>query len=230
MSLENKVMLITGASSGFGEATARLVAERGGRLVLGARRIERLRALQEELGADRVAAAQTDVTVDEDVRQLVELAQSTFGRLDIVLANAGFGGDATVSSGDPAMWREMLMTNVYGTAITIHYAMELLLRSPEPHVVLISSVAGRLVHAQRNHMYSASKFAVEALGEGLRKELTGRARVTVIEPGAAATEFASWPGKVLSAEDVARSIVFVLEQPGDVAINSLMLRPLTQEM
>lgn len=230
MALDDKVVLITGASSGFGAATARIVAEQGGRVVLGARRIERLLELQEELGSERAAVAQTDVTVDEDVRRLVELARSTFGRLDVVFANAGFGGGGTVSDGDPVVWREMLMTNVYGAAITVHYSMELLLQSPEPHVVLTSSVAGRLVHPQRNHMYSASKFAVEAMGEGLRKELTGRVRVTLIEPGAADTEFAQWPGKVLSAEDVARSVVFALQQPAHVAINNLMLRPLTQEM
>jgi NADP-dependent 3-hydroxy acid dehydrogenase YdfG len=230
MTLTDKVVLITGASSGFGAATARMVVEREGKVVLGARREDRLLELQKELGADRAAISQTDVTVDDDVRRLVDVARQSFGRLDAVFANAGFGGGGTVAEGDPGVWRAMLLTNVYGAAITVRYAMELLLASPEPHVILTSSVAGRTVHPQRNHMYSASKFAVEAIGEGLRKEMTGRMRVTLIEPGAAATEFADWPGTVLSAEDVARHVVFALEQPPHMAINNLMLRPLTQEM
>jgi NADP-dependent 3-hydroxy acid dehydrogenase YdfG len=230
MTITDKVVLITGASSGFGATTARMITERGGKVVLGARRIDRLVELQRQLGSDRAAVARADVTVDDDVRALVELARTAFGRLDIVFANAGFGGGGTVSEGDPAVWRDMLLTNVYGAAITVRYSMELLLRSPEPHVILTSSVAGRIVPAQRNHMYAASKFALEALGDGLRKEMTGRVRVTLIEPGAADTEFAQWPGTVLSAEDVARSVVFALEQPPNVAINNLMLRPLTQEM
>jgi NADP-dependent 3-hydroxy acid dehydrogenase YdfG len=228
--LTDKVVLITGASSGFGAATARLIVEQHGYVVLGARREDRLLELQAELGADRVAVARTDVTADSDVRALVDLARDTFGRLDVVFANAGFGGGGTLVEGDPAVWREMLLTNVYGAAITVHYAIELLLESDEPHVILTSSVAGRIVHPQRNHIYSASKFAVEALGDGLRKEMTGRMRVTVIEPGAAATEFADWPGTVLSAEDVAITVVFALQQPRHMAINNLMVRPLTQEM
>jgi NADP-dependent 3-hydroxy acid dehydrogenase YdfG len=230
MSLQDRVVLITGASSGFGTATARLIVERGGRVVLGARREDRLRELQRELGEDSAAVLRTDVTKDEDVRALVDLARRRFGRLDVVFANAGFGGGGTVAEGDPGHWRAMLLTNVYGAAITVRYAMELLLEGDAPHVVLTSSVAGQIVPAQRNHMYSASKFAVEALGDGLRKEMTGRVRVTLVEPGAAATEFADWPGKVLEAEDVARVVVFALEQPPHVAINNLMLRPLTQEM
>jgi NADP-dependent 3-hydroxy acid dehydrogenase YdfG len=231
MDLKDKVVLITGASSGFGEATSRRLAERGARLVLGARRVDRLTALQDELGgAERVAVLQTDVTDDDQVKALVELARGSFGAIDAVFANAGFGGGGTVIDGDPEHWRAMFLTNIYGAAITIHYAAELLLEAPEPHIILTSSVAGTAVHPQRNHLYSASKFAVEAMGEGLRKELTGKAKVTLIEPGAADTEFFDWPTKVLSADDVARTIVYALEQPADVAINNIMLRPLTQEM
>ena len=108
--------------------------------------------------------------------------------------------------------------------------VDALLAAPEPHVVLTSSVAGRVVPANRNHMYAASKFAVEALGDGLRKEMTGRVRVTLIEPGAVDTDFADWGGTVLSAGDVARAVVYALDQPAGVAVNQIMLRPLTQEM
>jgi NADP-dependent 3-hydroxy acid dehydrogenase YdfG len=230
MGLDGKVVLITGASSGIGEVTARRLVEAGGRVVLGARRADRLETLRDELGSDAVAFHATDVTVDEQVRTLVDLAGSAFGRLDAVFANAGFGGGGTIATGEPDVWREMLLTNVYGAAITIRYAIDALMAAPEPHVVLTSSVAGRVVPANRNHMYAASKFAVEAIGDGLRKELTGRVRVTLIEPGAVDTEFADWPGTVLSAEDVARAVVFALGQPAGVAVNQIMLRPLTQEM
>jgi NADP-dependent 3-hydroxy acid dehydrogenase YdfG len=231
MDLQDKVVLVTGASSGIGEATARMLAGRGARLVLGARRADRLAELQRELGGeDRVAVLVADVVEDDQVKALVELAVSRFGGLDAVFANAGFGGGGTVAAGDPEHWRSMLLTNVYGAAITIRYAIDALLEAEEPHVVLTSSVAGTIVPATRNHLYSASKFAVEAIGEGLRKEMTGRVKVTLVEPGAVATEFADWPGTVLEAGDIARAVVFALEQPPHVALNQVMVRPLSQEM
>jgi NADP-dependent 3-hydroxy acid dehydrogenase YdfG len=230
MELTDKVILITGASSGIGEATARQLAARGARLVLGARRLDRLERLRDELGEDRTVVQAADVTDDEQVKSLVKTAVSSFGGLDVVFANAGFGGGGTVTTGDPAHWRAMLLTNVYGAAITVRYATEHLLESEDPHIVLTSSVAGQIVHPSRNQLYSASKFAVEAIGDGLRKELTGRVRVTLIEPGAVDTEFADWPGTVLAAEDIARAVVFALEAPDGVAVNQIMLRPKTQEM
>jgi NADP-dependent 3-hydroxy acid dehydrogenase YdfG len=230
MPLEGRVVMITGASSGIGEATARMVVAAGGQVVLGARRLDRLEALREELGADSVAVRAVDVKVDEDVVGLVELARERFGRLDVVFANAGYGGGGTIAYGEPDVWREMLLTNVYGAAITVRHAIELLLESPSAQIVLTSSVAGRIVHPTRNQMYSATKFAVEGIAEGLRKELTGKARVTVIEPGAVDTEFQEWPGRVLDAEDIARAVLFALEQPEHVALNQLMVRPISQEM
>lgn len=230
MDLTDKVVLVTGASSGIGEATARQLAARGARLVLGARRVDRLERLREELDPERTVVQPTDVTDDEQVKGLVERGVASFGGLDVVFANAGFGGGGTVATGDPAHWRAMLLTNVYGAAITVRYALEHLLTAEEPHVVLTSSVAGRIVHPSRNQLYSATKFAVEAIGDGLRKELTGRARVTLVAPGAVDTEFADWPGTVLAADDVARAVVFALEAPDGVAINEVMLRPTAQEM
>lgn len=230
MALDGKTMLITGGSSGIGEATARAMVAAGGKVMLAARRIDRLRAIQSELGAEAVAIEQVDVSRDEDVKRLIESTRSRFGRLDVVFANAGFGGGGTIVDGDPEVWREMLLTNVYGVAITCHYAIDDLLAAPEPQIVLTSSVAGQIVPANRNQIYSASKFAVEAIGDGLRKELTGRVRVTVLEPGAVDTEFQDWPGRVLDAEDIARLVVFAVDQPPHVALNKLLLRPISQEM
>lgn len=230
MTMTDRVVLITGGSSGIGAETARQVVAAGGRVVLGARRLDRLRELQEELGPDSAAIEEVDVTSDADVKKLIATAEERFGRLDVVFANAGFGGGGSIAAGEPEVWREMLLTNVYGAAITVRYAIDLLLRSPAPQIVLTSSVAGQIVRAEGNQMYAATKFAVEAIGDGLRKDLTGRVRVTLVEPGAVDTEFQDWPGKVLEAEDIARLVVFAIEQPEHVAINQLMVRPIGQEM
>jgi NADP-dependent 3-hydroxy acid dehydrogenase YdfG len=200
MNLDGAVTLITGASSGIGEATARLLSGRGSRLVLGARREDRLDALAAELGSDRTATRACDVTEEDDVRALVELARERFGRLDAVFANAGFGGGGGIVEGDPAQWRSMFLTNVYGLAVTLHYAVPLILESTDDgHVVLTSSVAGRRTPSgHMNYLYAASKFAVGAIGEGLRQELAGRVHVTLIWP-------APWTRPSSSAGQTTRS-------------------------
>jgi NADP-dependent 3-hydroxy acid dehydrogenase YdfG len=228
MSLEGRVVLITGASSGIGEATARMLVERGAKVVLGARREDRLEALAAELG-DSAATRRTDVTDDDDVRALVELAVNQFGRLDAVFANAGFGGGGTVAAGDPAIWKPMILTNIYGAATTVHYAVPHLLESEDGHVVLISSIAGYQTPKDRNHIYSATKFAVRALADGLRKELLGRVRVTMLAPGMVDTEFFEWPEGAMTADDIASLIVFALEQPPRLALNEILVRPVVQE-
>jgi NADP-dependent 3-hydroxy acid dehydrogenase YdfG len=228
MSLDGSVVLITGASSGIGEATARMLVSRGANVVLGARREDRLTALAEELG-DSAATLRTDVTEDDDVRALVQLAVDRFGRLDAVFANAGFGGGGTVAAGDPAVWKPMILTNVYGVATTLHYAIPHLLDAEDGHVVLISSVAGYKTPKERNHIYSATKFAVRALADGLRQELLNRVRVTLIAPGMVDTEFGDWPEGAMTADDIANLIVFALEQPPRLALNEILVRPVVQE-
>jgi len=229
MSLEGRVGLITGASSGIGEATARALASRGAKVVLGARRDDRLAALVEELGAGNAVARQTDVCEDEDVQALVKLAVETYGRLDAVFANAGFGGGGTVTAGDPSIWKPMILTNIYGVATTLHYAVPHLLETEDGHVVLISSVAGYKTPKERNHIYSATKFAVRALADGLRQELLGRVRVTLLAPGMVDTEFGDWPDGAMTADDIANLVVFALEQPPRLALNEILVRPVVQE-
>jgi NADP-dependent 3-hydroxy acid dehydrogenase YdfG len=229
MPLEGRVVLITGASSGIGEATARAIVERGGKVVLGARREGRLAALVAELGAGNAVSRQTDVCEDADVQALVRLAINTYGRLDAVFANAGFGGGGTVADGDPSIWKPMILTNVYGVATTLHYAIPHLREAEDGHVVLISSIAGYKTPKQRNHMYSATKFAVRALADGLRQELLGEIRVTLVAPGMVDTEFGDWPEGAMTAEDIANLIVFALEQPERLALNEIIVRPVVQE-
>jgi NADP-dependent 3-hydroxy acid dehydrogenase YdfG len=170
-----------------------------------------------------------DVTEPEQVEALIERAMDEFGQLDVVIANAGFGGGGTLVEGEPERWKAMLLANVYGAAITVHHALKPMLARGSGHVVMVSSVAGKRVPANRNHMYAATKFAVEALAEGLRQEVAGKIRVTAIQPGMVDTEFGEWKVQALAPEDVARGIVFALEQPDRVAINQLMLRPVTQD-
>jgi len=219
MRLEGRVVLVTGASSGIGEATARLLVARGARVVLGARRADRLADLAAELGEDWVPARPTDVADESDVEALVALALTRFGRLDALFANAGLGGGGTLVDGDPTRWREMLLTNVYGLALTVRHAVQPMLAAGSGHVVLTSSVVARRP-AHANYVYAATKHAVNALGEGLRRELSGRIRVTLIEPGM--TDTAIWedrPEGALDPEDVARVVCFCLEQPDNVSIS-----------
>ncbi len=228
MSLEGRVVLITGASSGIGEATARMLVSRGANVVLGARRQDRLNALADELG-ESAAVLATDVTREDDIHALVELAVARFGRLDAVFANAGFGGGGTIAAGDPSIWRPMILTNVYGVAITLHHSVPHLLKSDDGHAVLISSIAGYQTPKDRNHIYSATKFAVRALAEGLRKELLGQVRVTMLAPGMVDTEFGDWPDGAMTADDIANLVVFALEQPPRLALNEILVRPVVQE-
>jgi NADP-dependent 3-hydroxy acid dehydrogenase YdfG len=225
--LGGRVVLITGASSGIGEETARTLSARGARVVLGARREQRLRSLIDELGSERAVGRPTDVTDEQDVRSLVALATERFGRLDAVFCNAGLGGGGSLLDGDPERWRAILLTNVQGVALTVHHALGPLLDSGHGQIVLTSSVAGRKVSA--NHMYSASKHAVEALAEGLRQELTGRVRVSTVAPGMVDTELEDWEQEVLRAGDVARAVAFCLEQAHSIAVNHVTMRHLDQE-
>ena len=186
--IAGKAVLVTGASSGIGAATARLLVARGANVVLGARRQERLAELVSEFGEERAAARATDVADESDVKALVDLALERFGRLDVAFANAGFGTGGKLVDGDPARWREILLTNVHGVALTIHHALRPMLEAGHGHIVITGSTGGRRV-GEPDPVYSASKFAVTALGEALRREVVGKVRVTLVEPGATKTEF-----------------------------------------
>ena len=227
---EDRVFLITGASSGIGAATAREAARAGYRLVLGARSEDRLQALADELGGDERALAVTcDVSDWDEQQQLVATALERFGRLDVAFANAGFGAPRGFLASDVDHWRAMVLTNVYGVALTIRATLEAL-RETRGHLLLTGSVAGRRV--LRGSLYSATKWAVTAIGEAVRQELHGSGvRVTVIEPGMVDTPFFDQGAGegALQAEDVARLVMFALSQPAHVNVNELLVRPTAQE-
>jgi NADP-dependent 3-hydroxy acid dehydrogenase YdfG len=229
MADDDKVFLITGASTGIGAATARLAAEEGYRVVLSARSQDKLEALAGELGGDdRALAVPADVGEWEDDERLARTALDRFGRIDVVFANAGFGAQRSFLGDSPEHWRSMVLTNVLGVAYTIRATLEAV-RERRGHMILTSSAAGR--RALPGSLYSATKHAVTAMGESLRQELNGTgARVTLIEPGAVDTPFFDDPGEGrLQAEDVARIVMFAVGQPAHVDVNEILVRPTAQD-
>ncbi|MGN6202841.1 MAG: SDR family oxidoreductase [Solirubrobacterales bacterium] len=227
---DDRVLLITGASSGIGAATARAAAGRY-RLVLAARRLEELEELAEELGGEeRAVAVRCDVTEWDEVQALAQAALDRFGRIDAVFANAGFGATRGFLEESPEHWRSMVLTNVYGVALTIRATLPHLLERGDGHFLVTSSVAGR--RALPGSLYSATKWAATAIGESLRQELRQMhdnhgIKVTLIEPGMVDTDFfENRPGKsALQDEDIARAVVYALEQPEGVDVNEILIRP-----
>jgi NADP-dependent 3-hydroxy acid dehydrogenase YdfG len=223
------VFLITGASSGIGEATARRASEAGYRLVLSARSTDRLERLASELGGpERAIAVTCDVTESEQQESLVQTALERYGRIDVAFANAGFGAKRGFLNETPEFWKSMVLTNVYGAALTIRATMPALKES-RGHLLLTGSVAGR--RALPGSLYSATKWAVTAMGESARQEFNDTGvRVTLIEPGMVDTRFFDngAPPDALQADDVARAVMFAVSQPAHVDVNEILVRPTAQ--
>jgi NADP-dependent 3-hydroxy acid dehydrogenase YdfG len=226
---DEPVFLITGASTGIGAATARLAAREGYRLVLAARSGERLRELAAELGGpERALPVVCDVTEWADQQRMVAAALEAYGRIDVALANAGFGGPRGFLNDTPEHWREMVLTNVYGAALTVRATVPALTES-RGHLLLTSSVAGRRVIP--GSLYSCTKHAVTAMGEAARQDLHGSGvRVTVVEPGMTDTPFfENRPTDPLEAEDIARGVLYAVSQPPHVNVNEILIRPTAQQ-
>jgi NADP-dependent 3-hydroxy acid dehydrogenase YdfG len=232
---DDPVLLITGASSGIGAQTARRAAEAGYRLVLGARREQKLIELAGELGGEeRAVAMRSDVTDWPDQQALAALATERFGRLDAVFANAGFGAQRGFLEESPEHWRAMVLTNVLGAALTIRATLPALLEAGSGHFLITGSVAGRV--ALPGSLYSSTKWAVTGMAESLRQELrqmheSHAIRVTLVEPGMVDTDFfENRPGteRALCDDDIARACLYALQQPAGVDINEILIRPATQ--
>ena len=229
MADDDKVFLITGASSGIGAATARRAAQDGFRLVLAARSVDKLQALADELGgAQRALAVACDVTDWEQQEAMVAQALERFGRLDVAFANAGFGASRGFLSDDPEHWRAMVLTNVLGAAYTVRATLPAI-KDATGHLLLTGSVAGR--RAIPGSLYSSTKWAISGMGESLRQDVDGTGvRVTVVEPGMVATPFFEEPPSgMLEADDVARAVMFAVSQPPHVDVNELLIRPTAQD-
>jgi NADP-dependent 3-hydroxy acid dehydrogenase YdfG len=226
-----RVMLITGASTGIGAATARHAVEAGWRVVVAARSEDKLAELVRELGDEHALAHACDVTEFGDQEALVAAALERFGQIDAAFANAGFGAARGFLKEDPDQWRQMILTNVLGVAFTIRAVMPHFKERNAGHFLLTSSVAGR--RSLPGSLYSATKWAVTGMGESLRQELRqeegSQVRVTLIEPGVVDTPFFdNRPTGALEADDIARIVMFVLEQPARVDINEVLIRPTSQ--
>ena len=224
------MLAITGASDGIGAAVARAAVADGWRVVISARRTALLDALVDELGgADHAVAVTADVTEWDDVQAIPATALAHFGRLDAVLANAGFGARRGFLNESPEFWKSMVLTNVYGAALTLRACIPALTES-RGHVMLMGSVSGRQVGT--GSLYSCTKWAVTAMAEAARKDLHGTGvRVTLIGPGIVDTAFYDDPpgGQPLVPDDVARAVLYAFDQPAHVAINEIIMRPTEQE-
>ncbi len=224
--MNRKVFLITGASSGIGAETARHAVRAGYRVALTARSKDKLDALVNELGGpEQALAVACDITDAAAQQAMVQQVLDHFGQIDAVFANAGRGGSpGGFSSADPDVWREMILTNIYGVGLTLRYTMDAL-KASRGHLLLTGSAAGRATIP--GSMYSATKWAVTAIGYGVREELRGSGiRVTLIEPGMVDTPFFDeQPGHALAAEDVARAVLYAVSQPEHVDVNEILIRP-----
>ena len=197
-------------------------------MVLAARSLERLEGLAEELGgSEHALAVRCDVSEWEDQQRMVNATLESFGRIDVAFANAGFGGPRGFLKDTPEHWREMVLTNVYGAALTLRATIPALTDS-RGHLILTSSVAGRRVLP--GSMYSCTKHAVTAMGEAARQDLHGTGlRVTLIEPGMTDTPFFDErPTDALEDDDIARAVLYAASQPAHVNVNEILLRPTAQ--
>jgi NADP-dependent 3-hydroxy acid dehydrogenase YdfG len=224
---DEPVLVITGASTGIGAATARRAAEFGYRVVLAARSEDRLMSLAGEIG-DGALAIRCDVTDWDDQQALVATTLDRFGRMDAFFANAGFGAKRGFLEESVEHWKSMIDTNVLGVALSIRASLPHFRERNRGHVILTSSIGGRRVLP--GSLYSATKHAVTAIGEALRQEVADTdIKVTLIEPGAVDTPFfESRPSSALEADDIARAVMFALTQPPHVDVNELLVRPIHQ--
>ena len=244
--LSGKVALVTGASSGIGEATAVALAEAGAAVAIGARRKDRLDALAARLGDGGTTVLQLDLDVTDEraCADAVRRTREELGGLDILVNNAGVMLLGTIRGADTEEWRRMMHTNVLGLMYMTHAAIEGMVEQGSGDVVNVSSVAGRVARKGAG-VYNASKWAVNAFSESLRQEVTAKGvRIGLVEPGAVTTELnthITHPGakaasekmhasmRVLAADDIARAVLYMVSQPPHVAINEILVRPTDQE-
>jgi len=244
--IKNKIVVVTGASSGLGEATARLLSAQGATVVLGARRADRLQSLAKDLESrgGKALALTTDVTRREQVKALVDSAVQAYGRIDVMINNAGLMPQAALERLKVDEWEQMIDVNIKGVLYGIAAALPHMQRQKAGHFINVSSVAGHRV-GPGFAVYAATKYAVRALSEGLRQEVKPyNIRTTVISPGAVATELPDsvtdpdaskrirtfYEQVAVPADSFARAVAFAMSQPEDVDINEILYRPTRQEL
>jgi NADP-dependent 3-hydroxy acid dehydrogenase YdfG len=241
--IKDKVVVITGASSGLGEAAARRLAKDGAKLVLGARRLDRLQALAKELSLSGDAVVQTDVSKYDEVKRLVDHAVKVHGRLDVMINNAGLMPQSLLQRLKIDEWDRMIDVNIKGVLYGIAAALPVMQAQKSGHIINVSSVAGHKVRPGGT-IYSATKSAVRVISEGLRQEVKPyNIRTTIISPGAVESELPDsitdpdigaaiskfYKETAISADSFANMVAFAMSQPDDVDINEILFRPTRQE-
>jgi NADP-dependent 3-hydroxy acid dehydrogenase YdfG len=242
--IQGKVVVITGASSGLGAATARYLSEQGAKVVLGARRVDRLESLAKELALPDGAVVQTDVTDSDQVKRLVDRAVALHGRVDVILNNAGLMPHSPLERGKIEDWNRMIDVNLKGVLYGVAAALPHMKAQKSGHIINVSSVAGHKVRPG-GAVYSATKAAVRVISEGLRQEVKPyNIRTTVISPGAVQTELPQsiteadvakgiqdfYEVYAIPAENFAHIVAFAISQPSEVDINEILFRPTAQEL
>ncbi|HDV0872045.1 TPA: SDR family oxidoreductase [Enterococcus faecalis] len=241
-SLSEKVIVIMGASSGIGEATARLLARKGAKLVIAARRQERLIAIKKELPEATILVQQADVTKEEEVQRVIKLTMEKYGRIDVLFNNAGVMPTAPLIEAPKGEWRQMLDINIMGVLNGIAAVLPIMVEQKSGQIIATDSVAGHVVYPD-SAVYCGTKFAVRAIMEGLRQEQReNNIKSTIISPGAVQTELYQTISKrvvaetlhleqlswVLKAEDIAQAVVFAIDTPDRMSISEMVVRPTTQ--
>ncbi|MBD0776416.1 SDR family oxidoreductase [Maribacter sp. ANRC-HE7] len=241
--IEGKVVVITGGSSGLGEATARFLAEKGAKIVLGARRLNKLEVIADEIrkSGGAIEVLKTDVTKANDVKALVKKAIDSFGKIDVMINNAGIMPLAPLAALKVDEWDSMIDVNIKGVLYGIAAALPEFQKQKSGHFINLASVAGLNV-SPGGAVYSGTKFAVRAISEGLRKEVGKDIRTTILTPGLidselqlgssdeATSQFVQQVYKdAIPAISIAKAVAYAIEQPDDVDINELVIRPTVQE-
>ena len=243
--IAGKVVVITGASSGLGEAAARLLSAKGASLALGARRVDRLKSLAGELNKSggKALTVATDVTKSSQVKQLVDAAVQKFGRIDVIINNAGLMPQSPLERLKIDDWDRMIDVNIKGVLYGIAAALPYMKQQKAGHIICVSSVAGHKVRPN-GVVYSATKHAVRVISEGLRQEVKPyNIRTTVISPGAVATELPNsvtepdvaegvknfYKDVAIPPESFAEAVAYAMSQPEAVDINEILFRPTRQE-
>jgi NADP-dependent 3-hydroxy acid dehydrogenase YdfG len=244
MSQLDQIIIITGASSGIGEATAKLLASRGAKLMLAARREDHLIKLCADIesAGGEAAYCVTDVTSRDQVEALAQATMQRYDRIDTIINNAGLMPLSPLDQLKVDEWEQMIDVNIKGVLYGIAAVLPHMRNRKQGHVINVSSIAGHKVFPT-GAVYSGTKFAVRAISEGLRQESNGEIRVTIISPGAIATELTHtisdpalqnqlntmYAADAIDADAVARAMAYAIEQPHDVDVNEIVLRPVTQE-
>ncbi|MGM5631635.1 SDR family oxidoreductase [Apibacter raozihei] len=243
--IKDQVVVITGASSGLGEATAYHLSKLGAKVFLGARREDKLKQVVNKIkeAGGEAEYAVTDVTVKSEVENLIHKAVEKFSKIDVIVNNAGLMAIAPMTENKVDEWEKMIDINIKGVLYGISYSLPHFLKQGHGHIINLSSVAGIKVFAPGGTVYSGTKYAVRAISDGLRQEIAGKnIRVTSIEPGAvdselkygstdkASSDFViEFYKSAIPAESVAKAIAYAIEQPKEVGINEIVLRPTSQE-